>query len=366
MDYLDYRSGSEVHAYRPRIFRLTDKNDVDVFNELIGNPDLIILDTLQRQLAELMQIRNPGRRLQHEDTKVLLNAHLGDLGFHEYGVWVYFPWSNRLIHLVDEEEFYELRTSRNQFKITREEQDILRTKKIGIAGLSVGNAIAMTMAMERICGEIRLADFDTLDLTNLNRIRTGIHHLGQNKAIVTAREIAEIDPFLQVQVFSEGITPENIDLFIEGLDLVADECDSLEIKLLLRHKAKAAAIPVVMETSDRGMLDVERFDLEPDRPLFHGRIEAFGPLPEGPMPAELRMQYLMAIVDYHQISQRLRDSYAAIGHKITSWPQLASAVILGGGTTTDVSRRLLLGQFQLSGRFYFDTEKITDPINLQL
>jgi hypothetical protein len=27
-----------------------------------------------------------------------------------------------------------------------------------------------------------------------------------------------------------------------------------------------------METSDRGILDVERFDLEPHRPLLHGRI----------------------------------------------------------------------------------------------
>ena len=46
--------------------------------------------------------------------------------------------------------------------------------------------------MERICGEIRLADFDILELTNLNRIRTGVHNLGLSKTYSVAREISEI------------------------------------------------------------------------------------------------------------------------------------------------------------------------------
>jgi hypothetical protein len=31
----------------------------------------------------------------------------------EYGVWAYYAWSNRLVHLLDEAEFVELRTNRN-------------------------------------------------------------------------------------------------------------------------------------------------------------------------------------------------------------------------------------------------------------
>jgi molybdopterin/thiamine biosynthesis adenylyltransferase len=361
MDYLDYRSSSEASSYRPHIFRLTKDEDVDGFNDLIGNPDLVILDTLQKQLAELLQLRQPTKKLQQEELKTGINELLGELGFHEYGVWAYYPWNNRLIHLVDKDDFYELRTSRNRLKITREEQDLLAQKKIGIVGLSVGNAIAVTMIMERICGEIRLADFDTLDLTNLNRIRCGIHQIGINKAIITAREIAEIDPFVEVKVFDDGLTPENIGAFFSAggqLDLVADECDSLEMKFQIRQHARKLGVPVVMETSDRGMLDVERFDLEANRPLFHGRIAHLGEPEAGPIEPQLRMQYLMSIVDYQQISGRLRDSYGEIGRTLTTWPQLASAVIMGGGTMTDVSRRMLLGQFKDSGRFYFDTEQM--------
>ena len=47
-----------------------------------------------------------------------------------------------------------------------------------------------------------------------------------------------------------------------------------------------------------------------------------------------------------------------IGKTITTWPQLASAVVLGGAITTDITRRILLKQYQNSGRFYVDLEKI--------
>ena len=54
--------------------------------------------------------------------------------------------------------------------------------------------------------------------------------------------------------------------------MVVDECDDLEMKVRLREHARAAGRPVVMATSHRGMLDVERFDLEPERPTFHGLL----------------------------------------------------------------------------------------------
>jgi tRNA A37 threonylcarbamoyladenosine dehydratase len=50
-------------------------------------------------------------------------------------------------------------------------------KRIGVVGLSVGQSVALTLALERSFGELRLADFDRLDLSNLNRIRAGVHDL---------------------------------------------------------------------------------------------------------------------------------------------------------------------------------------------
>src|SRR5690606_5917140 len=99
------------------------------------------------------------------------------------------------------------------YKITPEEQEELRKKKIGVIGLSVGQSVSLTLAMERICGEIRLTDFDILELTNLNRIRTGVHTIGLKKVYAVAREIAEIDPYIRVRCFPEGLHEENMDSF---------------------------------------------------------------------------------------------------------------------------------------------------------
>src|SRR5690606_41899713 len=109
------------------------------------------------------------------------------------------------------------------------------------------------------------AESDTAEATSLNRIRIGVHNLGVHKNIIAARESAEIDPYLKVKIYSEGITDKNIDaFFMEGgkWDVLVEVCDGLDTKITSRFKAKELGIPVVMDTNDRGMLDVERFDLE--------------------------------------------------------------------------------------------------------
>ena len=186
--------------------------------------------------------------------------------------WVYYPWRRAAVRLPGPRSFSALRLDRNHNKVTREEQAKLRTLHIGVVGASAGHSIAHLLALEGLCGELRLADFDTVELTNLNRIPGGVLDLGVNKAVVCARRIAEIDPYLRVSVHTSGVTSENLDGFLDGLDLVIEECDSLDVKFLVREKARARGIPVIMETSDRGVLDVERFDLEPQRPIFHGLL----------------------------------------------------------------------------------------------
>lgn len=57
---------------------------------------------------------------------------------------------------------------RNKNLITYAELDRLGQLRIGVVGLGVGHAIAYTLAAQGLCGEMRLADFDDLELSNLN------------------------------------------------------------------------------------------------------------------------------------------------------------------------------------------------------
>jgi hypothetical protein len=272
--------------------------------------------------------------------------------------WVYYPWLNSAYEILDEKEFVEVRTNRNQLKITPEEQQQLSKSTIAIAGLSVGNSVALTLAMERVGGHLILADYDELELSNLNRLRTGIPQIGLHKGVIAKRQIAELDPYIKVTLFDEGVTDKTITSFLnKNVDILVEVCDSLDLKLSLRERAKEIETPVIMDTNDRGMIDIERFDLEPDRPIFHGFLEDLNMTNEELKKPENKVSLVQKIVGA-DISERLKKSIPEIGKTISSWPQLASGVMLGGAVTTNICRRILLNQHKKSGRFYVDFEQI--------
>lgn len=361
-EVLTRASVHDLAVYKPDLYRLSNEADRIRLTALLERePHTQVFDQLHGQLTELVRSQNPSVRYTREELDTAARAHLNGVPPAEYGVWVHYPWSFRLVHLLDEAEFALVRTDRNRNKITREEQEVLSTKKVGVIGLSVGQSVSLTMALERSFGEIRLADFDTLELSNLNRIRSGVHEMGVPKVVNTAREIAELDPFLKVTCFGEGITKENLHrFFTEGgmLDLLVEECDSVDIKILARLKAKELRVPVVMDTSDRGLIDVERFDLEPERPMLHGLLEGMDlSLVERPMTNQEKLPFMGKIVGMDTISARMRKSLPELGKTILTWPQLASGVVLGGAIVSDVHRRIMTGEFRSSGRWWMDIEE---------
>jgi molybdopterin/thiamine biosynthesis adenylyltransferase len=350
---------------RPRRFRLSSAEDRRAIENLLqSKAGITVYDTLYTQLRDLIRTRHPSRKISRQELDTLAREHLGPIPAEEYGLWFYYPWSMRLVHLLDEDEFVELRTNRNRYKITPDEQIQLSRKIVGVVGLSVGQSVALTLAMERSFGELRLADFDVLDLSNLNRIRAGVHNLDVPKVFVAAREIAEIDPYLNVTCCSQGITEENCDTFLlkdSPLDVLVEECDSFDIKILLREQARRYRIPVVMDTSDRGMIDIERFDQEPERPLFHGLAGNIERAQLRDLTNEQKIPFVLQILGVDHLTFRLRASLVEVEQSISTWPQLGSAVAHGGAAAADVVRRICLGEPVSSGRFYVDLEELMQP-----
>ena len=67
---------------------------------------------------------------------------------------------------------------------------------------------------------------------------------------------------------------------------------------------------------------------------------------------------MLAIIGADTMSTRMRASLLEIDQTISTWPQLASSVAMGGAVAADVARRMLLGQQTASGRFFMDVEEI--------
>src|SRR5258705_3314195 len=238
------------------VLNTEDPVDNNLLQELRADARIEFIDNVHQQQAGLQRLRPP---VQPDVSAEPIR-------------WVYYPWRRTVVSVLGPVAFRLLRLDRNRNLITAAELDRLGRLRVGVVGLSVGHAIAYTLAAQGLCGELRLTDFDDLELSNLNRVPATIFDLGVNKAVVCARRIAELDPYLPVTVMRAGITAETVDDFLDGLDIVIEECDSLDAKVLVREVARARRLPVLMATSDRGLLDVERFDIEPSRPIMHGLL----------------------------------------------------------------------------------------------
>lgn len=330
-------------AWRPEILDERDADDAARLAELMSDPDLQILDRLDAQRASLAKVRPP---VVEDDAPR----------------WVHYPWRRSLVRLLGPSAFRALRLDRNRNKITSDEQDVLARLRVGVVGLSVGHTIAYVLALEGTCGELRLADFDEIELSNLNRIPATVFDLGINKAVVVSRRIAELDPYIELDLYPDGLTAGNVGSFVDGLDVVIEECDSLDLKSLVRAAARHARIPVLMETSDRGLLDVERFDLEPDRPLFHGLLGDIEPDDLVGLSTHDKVPHVLRILEPEQLSSRMAASMAEIDETLTTWPQLGGDVTLGGATIAAAVRRLGLGQHLPSGRVRVDLGAMLDEL----
>ena len=230
---------------------------------------------------------------------------------------------------------------------------------MAVAGLSVGRAVVSTMAHEGIGGELRLADFDVLDLSNLNRVSGGVADVGVNKVVLAAREVAELDPYIRVVAFPGGVDETTIARVRRRR-----RRDRRRVRRPGDEGAPARARarrgrPVVMATSHRGMLDVERFDLEPRRRPFHGLLGDVTSAELGGLTTKQKVPYVIRILDPASLTERAAASMVEVKETVSTWPQLASDVALGGAMVANAVRRIALGAFTASGRFYADLDDLT-------
>jgi molybdopterin/thiamine biosynthesis adenylyltransferase len=279
------------------------------------------------------------------------------------GAYAYLPWRAALVHLPGLDEFLRLRTARNRFLVSDEEQRRFYDAEVGVAGLSVGLSVVATLVMSGGGGRLRIADFDSLALVNLNRLLGSVADIGVPKTTLAARRVYELDPFAELEVVTEGITEAGVQAFVDGLDVLIEEMDDIFMKIAIRLAARRARVPVVMATDngDNTIIDVERFDLDPDYPLFHGRVDEgiLRNCPRNPALAD-RVRLADAIVG-RDVTTRMQASLQAVGSRLPTWPQLGTAATLSGVGTAYAVRRLACGDALPSGRYRVSLDEVLDP-----
>ena len=114
-----------------------------------------------------------------------------------------------------------------------EMKEKLRNAKVAIAGLGgLGSNIAVMLARSGV-GQLRMIDFDVVDVTNLNRQVYTIPHVGKYKTEALEEILMQINPYLDYEFRQEKVTMENIRELFSGYPIVCEAFDRADQKAML-------------------------------------------------------------------------------------------------------------------------------------
>ena len=143
---------------------------------------------------------------------------------------------------------YDVAFSRNIGWVTEAEQLQLQNCRVAVGGLGgVGGNHAITLARLGI-GRFTITDLDTFDWPNINRQSGAFAStIGQAKLDTMAKNLADINPDVELHLMPNGINPDNIDEFLNGADLYMDSLDifSLDIRRKVFARCRELGIPAI-------------------------------------------------------------------------------------------------------------------------
>ena len=108
--------------------------------------------------------------------------------------------------------------------------EILQKRIVGIAGCGgLGSNAAVALVRAGI-GKLILADFDIVEVSNLNRQYYFQADIGEIKVEALARHLKAINPEIDLDLHKIELTPENISLIFRDADLLIEAFDRAESK----------------------------------------------------------------------------------------------------------------------------------------
>ena len=197
---------------------------------------------------------------------------------------------------------YDEAFSRNLGWVTAAEQSKLRATRVCIAGLGgVGGIYLLTLARLGI-GAFSIADFDTYALANFNRqAGATLSSLDRPKIDVMIEMARDINPDIDVRVFSQGLEPDNLEAFLADADVYLDGLDFFALDIRRRVFALCSAKGIPATTVAPLGMGAALLNFLPGGTTFEDYFRLEGRTPHeqalrflvGLSPAMLQMAYLV-------------------------------------------------------------------------
>lgn len=197
---------------------------------------------------------------------------------------------------------YDSAFSRNIGWVTSNEQQVLRRKRVAIAGMGgVGGVHLLTLTRLGV-GGFRIADFDHFDLANFNRqAGAAMSTLDRPKLEVMAAQALDINPELDLTLFEKGVHAEDVEQFLTGVDLYVDGLDFFAFAARQAMFAACARLGIPAITAAPIGMGAAVLTFLPGRMTFedyfgwqdHGELEKALRFVVGLAPAGLHRRYLI-------------------------------------------------------------------------
>jgi molybdopterin/thiamine biosynthesis adenylyltransferase len=147
-----------------------------------------------------------------------------------------------------------------------EGQEKLLAAKVLVVGLGgLGSPVAMYLASAGV-GHLILADFDKVDLSNLQRqIAHTTHRIGENKAQSAAKTLRELNPDIQITCIEKMLDTESLLEQVKQVSVVVDCTDNFQTRFAINAACVAAKIPLVSGAAIRLEGQITVFDARDEK-----------------------------------------------------------------------------------------------------
>lgn len=144
-----------------------------------------------------------------------------------------------------------------------EKYDLIKSKTVAIIGLGGVGGYALETLVRSGIESIILVDYDTIDISNINRqIIATTKNIGTKKIEAAKLRALEINPNCKITTLNLKLNEDNIDsLFNFKIDYIIDACDTISVKKRLILECHKRKIKLISSMGSGNKLDPTKFSI---------------------------------------------------------------------------------------------------------
>jgi molybdopterin-synthase adenylyltransferase len=140
----------------------------------------------------------------------------------------------------------ELQRYQRQLIVEPWDQQKLKNARVLIVGLGGLGSVSVTYLAAAGVGYLRICDYDTVELSNLNRqILYNTDDIGKSKVTLAEQRLSALNPDIKIEPRSQRLVDNNVLGLVAGCDLIIDGLDNQSDRFILNKISYKLKIPFI-------------------------------------------------------------------------------------------------------------------------